>query len=145
MGYKESMEAAGATVHDFKEFGSYQGDWWARVTLPDGREGWINGSYGSCSGCDAFEAEFSWSDETCAEHSYEHGPHVDACEDCQKAKKTRTEQLARFGAGYLDALMSQEEAEAAAAKNLEWDSDAQAMLDFIKANTLDSATTSRDA
>ena len=26
-----------------------------------GEQGWISGSYGSCSGCDAFEAEFGWS------------------------------------------------------------------------------------
>ncbi len=132
MSYQVAMEAAGATVHDFESFGSYQGDWWARVTLPDGREGWINGSFGSCSGCDAFEAEFGWGDdEWCEEHSYKH---VDACLACQDRKKDYTEKLARFGSGYLDGLLSQEAAEAAASANLEWDSDAQAMLDFIRAH-----------
>jgi hypothetical protein len=43
-------------------------------------------------------------------------------------------QAATFGAGYLDAIVPQEEAEAEAARNLDWDSDAQAMLDYIKAN-----------
>lgn len=28
MSYKEAMQAAGAVVHLYEEFGSYQGDWW---------------------------------------------------------------------------------------------------------------------
>lgn len=32
MSYKEAMEQAGATVHEFAAFGSYQGDWYALVT-----------------------------------------------------------------------------------------------------------------
>lgn len=55
--YEETLELAGATVHIFQEFGSYQGDWWARVTY-NGVTGWVTGSYGSCSGCDAFHGEF---------------------------------------------------------------------------------------
>lgn len=54
MGYAESIEANGLKVVEFKEFGSYQGTWIAK--LDDGRV--IEGSYGSCSGCDAFQAEF---------------------------------------------------------------------------------------
>ena len=56
MSYTVALEAAGATVRAYQEFGSYQGDWWARVVLPDGREGWVTSSYGSCSGCDALES-----------------------------------------------------------------------------------------
>ena len=134
MAYEEALQAAGATVHLFKEFGSYQGDWWAKVTLPDGRSGWINGSYGSCSGCDAYEAEIGYGDEQCSEHCYERGPVVDACVTCQSAKQAFAEKVARFGAGYLDGLMSQEAAEAEAARNLNWDSNATQMLEFVKAN-----------
>lgn len=59
MGYKTALEAAGASVREFKKFGSYQGDWFA--ILNNGNV--VSGSYGSCSGCDAFEAEFGWSEE----------------------------------------------------------------------------------
>ncbi len=45
MGYREALEAAGCEVHDFKEFGSYQGTWLAHVTH-DGQTGFIEGSYG---------------------------------------------------------------------------------------------------
>lgn len=56
MGYQIALEAAGAEVVEYKEFGSYQGTWIA--FLKDGT--FIEGSYGSCSGCDAFQAEFDY-------------------------------------------------------------------------------------
>lgn len=59
MSYKEALEAAGATVHAMENFGSYQGDWQAKVTY-DEKTGWIQGCFGSCSGCDAFEGEIGW-------------------------------------------------------------------------------------
>jgi hypothetical protein len=132
MGYQEALEAAGATVRAFQEFGSYQGDWWAFVALPDGKHGWINGSYGSCSVCDAFQSEFD-DDEKCESHQLVWDPPVD-CPDCVKAREGRAVRLADFGRSYLDGLMSQADAEAKAAKDLKWDSGAQEMLDYIKAN-----------
>ena len=111
MGYKEALEAAGAEVMAFEEFGSYQGDWWAKVRYK-GELGWVQGSYGSCSGCDAFEAEFGWDDGT-------------------------PEKLAEFGRGYLDdLLLGQEQAEEEASRYIEWDSDAQEMVAWLKANAL---------
>lgn len=62
MGYSEALEKAGCKVIDFNEFGSYQGTWLAFVEY-NGEKGIVQGSYGSCSGCDAFQAEFDWSDE----------------------------------------------------------------------------------
>lgn len=56
MSYHEALEAAGYEVKAMKYFGSYQGDW---LAVTD--KGVIHGWYGSCSGCDAFEAEFGWS------------------------------------------------------------------------------------
>jgi len=132
MAYQEALEAAGATVHVFEQFGSYQGDWWALVTA-NGQTGWIHGSYGSCSGCDAFEAEFGYGEEDeCEAHRFK--GHQPKCADCRTVKSGYAGKLASFGAGYLDAIVSQEEAEAEAARNLDWDSDAQVMLDYIKAN-----------
>lgn len=60
--YAKALRAAGAEVHHFRSFGSYQGEWWAQITYKD-ETGWVTGSYGSCSGCDAFEGEFGWSSE----------------------------------------------------------------------------------
>lgn len=79
MGYKEALEAAGAKVLQFQEFGSYQGTWLAEVDY-EGKVGWIEGAYGSCSGCDSFEAEFGWDDDE---------------------KPDYQERLAEFGKGYL--------------------------------------------
>ena len=114
MSYESTLEAAGATVHAFKEFGSYQGDWWAKVTYK-GVTGWVTGSFGSCSGCDAFESEFDW---TCDEKSP------------QYQKK-----LAEFGERYLGDIKTQESAVKDASQNLEWDFEAQEMVDFINKNT----------
>lgn len=59
MGYESALIAAGADIKVFKEFGSYQGDWFA--ILNNGNV--VHGAYGSCSGCDAFQAEFDYDDK----------------------------------------------------------------------------------
>lgn len=133
MGYQKCMELAGANVILFERFGSYQGDWWAKVEY-EGKTGWVTGSYGSCSGCDAFEAEFGFESHYEDEENYE-GYHdcydlKDGCEKCEELKN----KMAEFGEQYLDDIMSQEEAEEKASENLDWDMDAQEMIDFIKAN-----------
>ena len=131
MAYKEALEAAGAKVHAFEEFGSYQGDWWAFVTLADGKTGWIHGYYGSCSGCDAFEGEFGWHEEECDDHRYEPKEKTLNCEACAKKKEAYQLKLKNFGEGYLIELLSQEEAEKKANENSSWDLDTKNMVDFI--------------
>lgn len=111
--YKGALEAAGAKVLQFESFGSYQGEWWAKVEY-QGKTGWINGSYGSCSGCDSFEAEFGYSD-----------------------MESTPERLKAFGMDYLDNLKSDAEAVASASEHLEWDHEAQEMVDFIKKHSGD--------
>lgn len=132
MSYEQSLKAAGATVLEYQSFGSYQGNWWAKVRY-DGRVGWVYGSYGSCSGCDSFQSEFGYDndDEGCEEHRYDK---VADCRDCTEHGEAYRTKLADFGRGYLDAMLTQAEAEKEAAENLEWDMGAQEMLDFIKAN-----------
>jgi hypothetical protein len=122
-GYAKSMVAAGAVVHKKAEFGSYQGDWWALVTF-SGKTGWVNGSYGSCSGCDAFESEFGYGDEDQPDYH---------------------DRLKAFGLGYLDNILDQETAEKEAARNIEWDFDAEEMLQYLKANAITRPTESESA
>jgi len=62
-GYVDALKAAGAKVLGFCEFGDYGGVWLAHVTLPNGCEAYIKGYFGSCSGCDDYEAEFGIIDE----------------------------------------------------------------------------------
>jgi hypothetical protein len=137
MSYEQALQLAGAEVLAFENFGSYQGDWWAKVKIND-KEAWVSGSFGSCSGCDAFEAEFGYGDKNCEDHRYDEEG-AKGCKKCEAAKEKYVEQLTAFGAVYLDDLKTQEEAEKEASKNLEWDSDAQGMLDWIKANALGGA------
>jgi len=129
----EAMEAAGATVHLFKEFGSYQGDWYALVTV-NGEKGWINGSYGSCSGCDAFQAEFSYGEnDGCVEHRYDKH---DDCPACIEHQTQYYKKLADFGRTYLGTLMTQEAVEQYAAKNIEWSEEDREALAWLKANRI---------
>lgn len=132
MGYKNVMMLAGATVHDFENFGSYQGDWWAFVTYK-GVTGFVNGSFGSCSGCDAFQSEFEsvvhYHDKVAVFGGlYESEEFKDDCDECKNTKQ----RLIEFGEKYLDGIMSKEEAIEYSSRNLSWDLDAKEMVDWIK-------------
>jgi hypothetical protein len=83
-GYQAALEQAGAQVLVFEQFGDWQGSWVALVDY-QGERGWVQGSFGSCSHCDAFQADFGWDAED--EDDYE-------------------ERLADFGRSYLGALQS---------------------------------------
>lgn len=130
-GYEKAMKAAGATVHFFAQFGSYQGEWYAKVTYK-GVTGWINGSFGSCSGCDAFESEFA-----CETHEHKDNDCYDPiddgfddnCKECQKVKS----RLISFGEQYLDEILTQEAAEKKT-KEYNWDNTSDEMLKFVKDN-----------
>jgi len=106
MGYRTALEAAGAVVHDMRLFGSYQGDWWADVTWK-GQRGFVTGSFGSCSYCDAFGSEFGYDEPT-------------------------EERLMLFGKDYLEDLKTPEQAIEIASRNLDWDCDAKDMVSWIK-------------
>lgn len=110
--YEGSLEAAGAKVLAFSEFGDYQGSWYAKVEY-EGKTGWISGSYGSCSGCDAFQSEFDniFDEET--EHP---------------------SRLVKFGKSYLGNLMSTEEL-LKEVKDNTWDLEDEELQKFIKDNT----------
>ncbi len=107
MSYSLCLEKAGCEIIAFQEFGSWQGEWLAFVEL-NGEKGIVAGSYGSCSGCDAFQAEFGWSDApTEAEGKYyRSGSTWDEEAECTKeefdAAVIKYEQrLADFGKNYL--------------------------------------------
>lgn len=114
-GYCSALREAGASVLAFAEFGSYQGNWWALVDY-EGKRGWVTGSYGSCSGCDAFEGEFGF---------------------CEHEKPEYKQRLAAFGQEYLDAMMTHDEALAGAEKDLSWDVEADEMVAWIKSTWSD--------
>ena len=111
MGYEMCLEKAGAKVHKFKNFGSYQGEWWAFVTFKR-KKGWVSGSFGSCSFCDSFEREF---------------------DGCYSEEKDLDERYAKFGLSYLNDLMTQKEAEKATDRNREyWCDEDREMFEFIR-------------
>ncbi len=134
MSYELALEEAGAKVLEFKSFGSYQGDWWAKVEY-NGEIGWIAGSYGSCSGCDAFEAEFGYGSEHCDEHRWTYVEVVtDSCSECIEERNHFKKKLASFGKVYLDTLYTHKEAIKEAGRYSDWDSDAHDMVQWITEN-----------
>ncbi len=118
LSYENALKHAGAEVLAFESFGSYQGDWWAKVNYKC-KIGWVNGVYGSCEGCDAILAEIGYSGRTDLEFQNE-----------------LTDRITVMGKEYLENIISQEQAEIIASRNLEWDHEAIEMVDFIKNNKL---------
>jgi len=113
MSYQEAMEADGAEVLAYQTFGDYQGTWLAKVKY-GGVVGWVTGEYGSCPGCDAFEAEFRY--------SYEDEPNI-------------KERMALFGRSYLQHMKTPEEVIKDAEKDIRenWDYyEARKRIAFVK-------------
>lgn len=140
--YESTLEAAGAEVLSFKEFGSYQGEWLAKVNF-NNEIGWVRGYYGSCSGCDALQAEFNYTDEPEFYQGkwYKNGntwddEYVITEEEAQREKQLFQDRLCNFGKSYLDALYSQDMIEKLVSENIEWDSSAEDMLKFVKENSI---------
>ncbi len=110
-GYDAALTAAGVAVVASQSFGSYQGDWWAQVRFTNGEEYFVTGSFGSCSYCDAFEAEFDYG--ASEQPDYLH-------------------RLAAFGRNYLECCYTLEQAIAKASENLSWDCDAEEMVEWLR-------------
>ena len=104
MSYRDSLEAAGAEVLQFAKFGDYSGQWFAKVRY-NGEAGWIQDWYGSCSYCDAFQAEFDWDSDFVCE------------EDVQK-------RLANFGKRYLGTILPAEHYLPKLDESADWDGNA---------------------
>ncbi len=106
MDYEGVLRLAGAKVLCYKRFGSWQGDWLAKVQY-DSKTFWVHGYYGSCTQCDA----------------------VDAIEAYSKDKRTDFKEL---GQDYLDDPRDWKQLMRQAIEDSEWDSHSGAMVDFLK-------------
>lgn len=121
MSYSMAMEAAGAVVHSYEEFGDYQGTWYAYVTY-QGQNGYVHGSYGSCSGCDSFLSEFEFEHHSCGGDNYFSPIYSTPREGCGSCADVM-DRLKRFGESYLEGnLMTAEEMQKEIDDKKEWDS-----------------------
>lgn len=111
-GYEWALEVAGAKVLAYKSFGSYQGDWFAKVEYKD-KKGWIKGSYGSCSVCDAWKSEAGYMSRT---------------------KKEWKKLCTNFAQEYLNNILTFEEVLSEAKENLSWDLEAKGMVEWLEKN-----------
>ena len=108
MGYELTLRKAGADVLAFQKFGSYQGTWLAFV-IYNGEKGIVQGCYGSCSGCDSYQATFDYDSEPAIEDGvfYKSGRCWDEDDVCTEkeyrmALVNYQQKLANFGAEYLN-------------------------------------------
>lgn len=134
MGYQSSLEANGIVIKEFKEFGDYQGNWFA--VTEDGNV--ISGSYGSCSGCDAFQAEIDYGSGGSSESN---GKYYDGnYNECSKEEYERlqidyNERLKKFGQSYIDSAETIEEIikryEIKCAEEYAWEDDKE-VLEWLK-------------
>jgi len=127
--YIEAMERAGAAVKDSEYFGSYQGEILAHVEY-DGLDGFVAVSYGSCSGCDWYEAEVPYQ-RGCYEHRYDERP--DTCDDCARVQANIDSIIVKIGESILDGIMSADAMIAELSKRAEWDSEARGMIAWVQA------------
>lgn len=105
MGYSWALTAAGATVVEFKTTGSYQGTWGAIVDY-NGERSLVTGYYGSCSHCDAYQAEFDRYGDSEDVHTrdgkYYDGNYEEIDRETYDIMSARmNERLAEFGRSYL--------------------------------------------
>jgi len=129
--YKDCLELAGAEVLAYETFGSYQGDWWAKVKFND-REGFVHGYYGSCSGCDTLEAALRGGHDHGDDYVFyfeEYVQHPECPTCCERVEAARN-----IGKDYLDDIIEFESAIAKAKENEDWDMDAKAMVNWLEAN-----------
>jgi hypothetical protein len=110
MSYQSALEAAGCEIIDMIHTGCYQGEWYAVVKY-EGDIGVVTGSYGSCSVCDSFEAEFDY---------------------CDDEKDDYQERLKSFGETYLPPLPVDHEIEQLTKRLEEYNwRDEREALDFL--------------
>jgi len=114
MSYQNALVAAGANVIAFESFGDWQGSWVALVEYR-GERGWVQGSFGSCDHCDAFEAEFGWG--------------FDEQNETEVQYQAR---LASFGETYLGGLQTTEQILAEHQANVQWDEDADNIVFWVR-------------
>lgn len=137
MGYQQALEAAGATVVDFREFGSYQGDWFA--ILDNGNI--VSGGYGSCSGCDAYQAEFDYTegpykDDETGKFYKERWDYEEITESEYNERLSAIQKkLSDFGQGYLNGAETLDECTARYQRKVDdeyaWDDDKE-ILEWLK-------------
>lgn len=112
-GYELSLMVAGVTVVDYQEFGAYQGEWWAYIELSDGVRYFVTDYYGSCTGCDDFEAHF-------------YGYNLEEDKDFNY-----WEELRKFGAEYIQCCLNKDQAINKAKESYDYDLTSEEIIEWI--------------
>jgi len=119
--YDDLLRFGGAKVLAYEAFGSYQGDWIAKVRIKF-RVKWIHGGFGSCSGCDAIQSET----EHCSHHWEQFKNDCDKCQECVQGLK-------RLAAEYIAEATTFDDVFKEISKH-DWDSETPKMVKWMEAN-----------
>ena len=109
--YQKALEAAGAYVLVFESFGDWQGSWVALV-IYEGKRGWVQGAFGSCSYCDAFQSEFGWDSDF-------------VCEGME-------DRLAQFGRTYLNDIQTTKQVLQHYDPHADWDDESASAAEWVR-------------
>lgn len=141
--YADCLRLAGAEILAYETFGSYQGDWIAKVRY-SGQVYWIRGYYGSCTHCDGLKAELNFDYHYCENDSVfrdelsEYMENVEFCEECAKvltkARILGESYLENDNFSYQELLKKFEE-------DSEWDYDAREVVRWLKEKGGDDVST----
>lgn len=127
--YRMALVAAGAEIIAYKEVGSYQGDWCA-ICDYKGKRIAVMGCYGSCSGCDAFQADFSY-----IELKYDNGKYLVDWSEVTKEEFEEKEpeyrrRLSEFAQSYLSTPFEKSDIDREISICAEWDADRKILLEW---------------
>lgn len=133
--YIRTLQYCGATVYESKKFGSHQGDWWAFVEYNDERF-FVHGRFGSCTACDSFRRETYSSffyydpfDLLNGEEFCDDNCTIRTLTDNEKVELSGI--IKMIGYRYLDDPLTYDQAIKIASEDLDWDEDAQDMVEFV--------------
>lgn len=118
--YHLALHMTGVKVLAYETFDDYQGTWLAHIEFPNGERYFIHDYYGSCSGCDEFQAR----DIMERKYNYDTGQYEE--------NLAYAHELRDFGREYLTNCMTEEQTLAKTSENLSWDHDAEKMVTWVK-------------
>lgn len=140
--YDGVLEFSGAEILSWARFGSYQGDWCAKVKFKD-EEFWLHGYFGSCSVCDSLQAEIEWFPNSYEDYKFWYNSNwhedpdlSDVHEDLfVKQAEEHIQSVKDFGLRLLNNCREEWESLYKQAKEQsEWDSEGDDMVKFLENN-----------
>jgi len=125
MNYHSLLELCGAKVIAFETFGDYQGTWIAKVKYND-KIGYVEGSYGSCSGCDSLQ-DILMNHNSTGDTYHWFEPENTNCNSCVEIEQL----LKNMSIVYLEGLEDFQTTISRHIENSEWDLESENIVKWM--------------